>query len=122
MTLVLWIKGQPLVWDVTVVDTLADSYVLKSSEVSGFAAEMACKRKRSKYSSIISSNYVFKGLAFETLGPWCKEATQLIAESGDSKSKKFLFERISLAIQRGNAARIRGIFPDSALSEFFFLL
>jgi hypothetical protein len=62
-----------LVWDVTVVDTLADSYVLKSSEVSGFAAEMACKRKRSKYSSIISSNYVFKGLAFETLGPWCKE-------------------------------------------------
>jgi hypothetical protein len=33
MTLVPWIKGQPLVWDVTVVDTLADSYVLKSSEV-----------------------------------------------------------------------------------------
>jgi hypothetical protein len=34
MTLVPWIKGQPLVWDVTVVDTLADRYVLKSSEVS----------------------------------------------------------------------------------------
>jgi hypothetical protein len=31
------------------------------------------------------------------------------------KSKKFLFERISLAIQRGNAASIRGTFPDSAL-------
>jgi hypothetical protein len=53
MTLVPWIKGQPLVWDVTVVDTLADSYVLKTSEVSGFAAEMACKRKHSKYNSII---------------------------------------------------------------------
>jgi hypothetical protein len=50
MTLVPWIKGQPLVWDVIVVDTLADSYVLKTSEVSGFAAEMACKRKHSKYS------------------------------------------------------------------------
>jgi hypothetical protein len=114
-----------LVWDVTVVDTLADSYVLKTSEVSGFAAEMACKRK---YSSIISSNYIFKGLAFETLGPWCKEAidfinvigNRLIAESGVSKSKKFLFERISLAIQRGNAASIQGTFPDSALlSEIF---
>jgi hypothetical protein len=35
MTLVPWIKGQPLVWDVTVVNTLADSYVLKTSEVSG---------------------------------------------------------------------------------------
>jgi hypothetical protein len=75
MTLVPWIKGQPLVRDVTIVDidTLADSYVLKTSEVSGFAAEMACKRKYSKYRSIISSNYIFKGLASETLGPWCKE-------------------------------------------------
>jgi hypothetical protein len=36
-------------------------------------------------------------------------------------SKKFLFERISLAIQRGNAASIRGTFPDSALSEIFAL-
>jgi hypothetical protein len=36
--------------------------------------------------------------------------------------KKFLFERISLAIQRGNAASIRGTFPDSAiLSEIFVL-
>jgi hypothetical protein len=53
MTLVPWIKGQPLVWDVTIVDTLADSYDLKTSEVSDFAAEMVCKRKHSKYSSII---------------------------------------------------------------------
>jgi hypothetical protein len=60
----------------------------------------------------------------------CKEAidlinvigNRLIAESGDSKSKKFLFERISLAIQRGNAASIRGTFQDSALlSEIFAL-
>jgi hypothetical protein len=57
MTLIPGIKGQPLVWDVTVVDTLADSYVLKTSEVLGFAAEMASKRKHSKYSSITSSNY-----------------------------------------------------------------
>jgi hypothetical protein len=58
MTLVPWIKGQPF-WDVTIVDTLAVSYVLKTSEVSGFAAEMVSKRKHSKYSPIISSNYVF---------------------------------------------------------------
>jgi hypothetical protein len=100
---------------------------LKTSEVSGFAAEMACKRKHNKYRSIISSNYIFKGLAFETFGSWCKETIdfinvigdRLIAESGDSKSKKFLFERISLAIQRGNATSIRGTFPDSALYRKF---
>jgi hypothetical protein len=72
-----------LFWDVTVVDTLADSYVLKTSEVSGFAAEMACKRKHNKYRSIISSNYIFKGLAFETLGPWCKETIDFINVIGD---------------------------------------
>jgi hypothetical protein len=47
MTVVPWIKGQPLVCGVTIVDTLANSYILKTSEVSGFAAEMACKRKHS---------------------------------------------------------------------------
>jgi hypothetical protein len=47
---------------------------------------------------------------------------RLIAESGDSKSKKFLFERISLAIQRGNAASIRGTFPDSAILLEIFVL
>jgi hypothetical protein len=89
-----------------------------------------CKLQGKKYNN--TYHYIFKGLAFETLGPWCKETidfinvigngNRLIAESGDSKSKKFLFERISLAIQRGNAASIRGTFPDSALlSEIFAL-
>jgi hypothetical protein len=61
--------------------------------------------------------------------PSCKEAidfiyvigNRLIEESGDAKSKKFLFERIALAIQRGNAPSIRGTFPDSALSEICVL-
>jgi hypothetical protein len=61
-----WIKSQPLVWDVTIVDALADSYVLKTFEISGFASEMVCKRKHSKHSSTISSNYIFKGLGFDT--------------------------------------------------------
>jgi hypothetical protein len=38
--------------------------------------------------------------------------TDLLRESDYSKSKKFLFERISIAIQRGNSASIRGTFPD----------
>jgi hypothetical protein len=85
------------VWDVTVVDTLADSYVLKTSEV--------CKRKHSKYSSIISSNYVFKGLAFETLDPWCKEAIDFINVIGIRKGTfgefvflKYLYEKSILRL------------------------
>jgi hypothetical protein len=63
----------------------------------------------------ITLNYIFKGLAFETLGPWCKEAIdfireRLIGESGDSKSKKFLFERISLAIFNVETLQAFGVF------------
>jgi hypothetical protein len=70
---------------------------LKSSEVSGFTAEMACKRKHSKYSSIISSNYVFKGLAFETLGPWCKEAIDMSSETDLSRSQAIQNQRNSFS-------------------------
>jgi hypothetical protein len=45
ITLVPWIKGQPLVWDVTVVNTLADSYVLKTSEVSGLPLKWLANAK-----------------------------------------------------------------------------
>jgi hypothetical protein len=101
MTLVPWIKGQPLVWDVTVVDTLADSYVLKSSEVSGFAAEMACKRKHSKYSSIISSNYVFKGLALETLGLGAKKPSISLMSSETDLSRNQAIQNQRNSFSRG---------------------
>jgi hypothetical protein len=103
---------------------------LKTSELSGFGAEMACKRKHSNYSSIISSNYIFKGLAFETLGPWCKEAmdfinvigNQLIAESSDSKSKKFFFERISLAHSSWKRCKLSGHFSRFRINGNFCIV
>jgi hypothetical protein len=71
-----------------------------------------CKKSRNR------SIFIFPCPHFEVYG-FCISAPiefinvigeRLITESGDSKSKKFLFERISLAIQRGNAASIRGTF------------
>jgi hypothetical protein len=66
-----------------------------------------------------SANYIFKALAFETLGPWSLECktfidfigAKLIIESGDSRAKFFFYQRISLAIQRGNAASILDTLP-----------
>ncbi|KAH0814117.1 hypothetical protein GEV33_008674 [Tenebrio molitor] len=40
-TLIPWSKGQRLIWDVTCVDTLADSYIRKTSKIAGSAAEEA---------------------------------------------------------------------------------
>jgi hypothetical protein len=39
-------------------------------------------------------------------------------QKNNIRIKKFLFERISLAIQRGNAASIRNTFPDSAIQGY----
>ncbi|KAF2885104.1 hypothetical protein ILUMI_21068 [Ignelater luminosus] len=57
----------------------------------------------------------------ETFGPWSKEAQDLVHTigtnlnqiSGDSRSKQFLTQRISLAIQRGNAACVFETLPSS---------
>ncbi|KAF2890579.1 hypothetical protein ILUMI_15594, partial [Ignelater luminosus] len=83
-----------------------------SAVESGYAAEAAAKRKHSKYKVIKESYYFFVAFAVETFGLWSKEAQDLVHTigtnlnqiSGDSRSKQFLTQRISLAIQPGNAA------------------
>jgi hypothetical protein len=51
-TLIPWSKGQRLIWDVTCVDTLTDSYIRKTSINAGSAAEEASKRKHDKYQNL----------------------------------------------------------------------
>lgn len=76
------------------------------------------------------SNYHFVVFATDTMGPWWNEAKELIEELGsmliqntaDTKSKKYLKERISIAIQRGNAASILNTLPEGkGLDEVFSL-
>jgi hypothetical protein len=72
---------QKLIWDITIVDTLADSYVLKTSEVSGFLKWVA----NANIANMYRSNYIFK--AFETLGSWCKETIDFINVIGNRLSR-----------------------------------
>ncbi len=57
-----------MTWDVTVTDTLTDSYLATSSVTCGSAAEGAAKRKDLKYVPLTNS-YLFIPIAFETFGP-----------------------------------------------------
>ena len=50
LALMSWQADKPLTCDVTVVSTLADSYVRLSSQSAGSAAEVAADRKISKIS------------------------------------------------------------------------
>ena len=122
LTLVSWSKGKMLTWDATVTDTLAPSNLPVSMYTPGAAAEAASAAKTLKYEQI-SATYLFVPLAVETLGPICMEGSsflvelgrRLSAKSGDPRETSFLFQRISVAIQRFNSSCIRATFniaPD----------
>ena len=126
LTLVPWREGKSLIWDSTCVDTVAPSHLPSTSKIAGSAAESAARNKSNKYSNL-ADNYIFVPFAVETLGPWCREAKALISTigrclvqlSGDPRSSEFLRQRISIAIQRGNAVSILATFPESSILTKF---
>ena len=79
LTLIPWQAGKPLTWDVTVVSTLADSYLHSTSHSAGSAAETASVRKETKYSSL-PPEYIFQPVAIETLGPLNTSALNFLSE------------------------------------------
>jgi len=119
MTLITWWAGKPAVWDVTVVCTSAGSYLTSSAREAGAAAEfaLAANRKTAKYVSLAAS-YIFFQIAVETQGPLSEKARQLLcdlgrrisASSGDDREVSFLFQRVSVVVQRFNAVLLHDSF------------
>jgi len=117
LTLIPWQGGKPLTWDVMVVSTLADSYLHSKSHSASSAAETASVRKESKYSSL-PPDHIFQPVATETLGPLNASALNYLSEvgrwltslSGDSCETLFLFQHLSMIIQRLNFALIMDSF------------
>ena len=107
LTLKPWQRGLSFTWDVRVTTTLADSYILASASSADAAAEMAASRKQAKYAAL-SGSYVFQPIALETLGPINESAVQFLNDLGhritsvstDDKEAQFLFQRLSIALQR----------------------
>ena len=107
-------------------DTLAPSNLNLSVLSAGEAAENAASKKIAKYSSL-SDHYKFVPVAFETLGPPCQEGTDFIksigsrlrATTGDIRETSFLWQRLSVAIQRFNAICIRGTFEALQDASWF---
>ena len=122
LSLIPWQNGRPIAWDVTVIHPLADSYLSTVSLSAGGAAELAANRKYEKYSSLPSA-VDFQPLAFETLGALNSSAVDFISSlgfrlervSGRRNERNFLFQRLSICLQRFNAVAFRGSFstcPD----------
>src|SRR6218665_2585684 len=85
LTLIPWRAGRSLVWDVTVTDTLANSYLPRTSRTAGAAAEMAADRQEAKY-TLLAAVHHFVPLAFETMGPVCSAGLVFLSSLGKNLS------------------------------------
>jgi hypothetical protein len=121
VTSVPWQEGRCLMWDVTCPDTLASSYVAKAVTGPGAVATDAEARKRQKYHAIDHAVYKFQPVAIETLGAYGEDSWDFIQQLGrrlrtvtqDTRSASYLLQRLSVAVQRGNAACILGTIADN---------
>ena len=124
LTLIPWQGGRCLTWDVTIVDTCAASYVDANASAAGAAAEAAAIRKTAKYGTV-ALNHIFIPLAIETLGPLGSEALSFFADLGrrlslssdDPRETCYLFQRLSMLVQRYNAVAFRGSFVEDNARE-----
>ena len=106
-------KGKCLVWDATCVDTFCASSIVDAAITPGSAASSAEERKRVKYASL-ANRYEFQPIAVETsgvLGPSTiaflqRLGKKITAQSENRRETSWLFERLSIAVVRGNAASV----------------
>ena len=122
-------QRKSLLWEVTCVDTMAESYIALTSITPRTAAEKAKKAKIVLYSEL-TKDYIFTPIAVETFGSWGHQGHSLVKEigqklcniTGEKRSTFYLFQRISMAVQRGNAASILGtVSLSSNMDEIFYI-
>ena len=129
LTLFPYKEGKCLVWDFTCTDSLANSHIKETLNQPGAAAIKAEKLKITKYKQH-QKDYFFVPIAVEAFGGWGPDGAALIKslgkkiqdKSGKKRSTFFLFQSISLAMQRGNAASVLGTArPGQNLEEIYYL-
>ena len=122
--MVPWKDGKPLAWDTTVICTVADSYVVGSAREAGSAAKTAALRNKAKYATL-QRTHLFQPVVVESLGT-VEEATssfltelghRISALSGDNRETSFLFQRISVVVQRFNSVLLRESFSVDSRPE-----
>ena len=106
-------QGRSLCWDATCLNTFAESSIFDSAVEAGAAAAKAEASKRKKYSELVGK-YRFEPIAIETSGVYGPTTRIIVQEigkrisqaSGDKRESMWLKQRLSIAIQRGNAISI----------------
>jgi len=103
-----------------VPDTYVDSHVVNTAREVEAAANHAAANKNTKYSQL-SNTRVFVLVAIEPGGTWHHQAVELVQKlgrqtaniTGDAREFTFLFQQLSVALQRGNAVSFQNTFTAS---------
>ena len=106
-------RDKPLSWDATCVNTFAESSVYGNALEAGHAAAKAEAAKRVKY-GFMANSYRFEPIAIDTLGAYGPTTKNIIREigklitdkTGETRETQWLKQRLSIAVQRGNALSI----------------
>ena len=106
-------RGKSLCWDSTCVDTFCSTSVADTAVTPGAAATRAEGRKRERYSGL-TDRYLFEPVSVETAGTFGTSTLKFLkslgkritSQTGDKRETRWMFERISLAVTRGNAASV----------------
>ena len=118
-TSIPWAKGKPLSWDVIVPGIFSDPHINSTSAEADTAAKYAATFKESNYVDSASTHLLYP-VAIETAGPHDVRARELIEEIGrrmtavaeDTNESNYLYQKISITIQRGNAISFLHIFSN----------
>ena len=104
-TVLPWRSGRILVWDATCPDTFAPSHRDLVTRGAGAVADQAEERNKAKYAELATTHH-FVPLAVETtvLMIFLELGRRIKDESGEPLAYQYLLQRISVAVQRGNAA------------------
>ena len=117
VTLIPWKHGKCLSWDVTMPDTFAASHLRTTALNHGSAAESSVTLKTQNDANNARS-HIFTPVAIETSGVLIIQARELLTElekrifeiTGEVKETTYLFQQVSVAIQRGNMLCFTGSF------------
>ena len=107
--------------------------VEKSSIEAGKTAVWAEENKFTTYGNALRDDYHFVPIAVETFGSWGPIGHKFITDIGrtiagitkNPKSTSFIFQAISMAVQRGNVQCVQGAYGELAfeeLDEIFYIV
>ena len=106
-------RGRSLCWDATCTDTFCQTAINATAIRPGAAADAKEEEKRRRYSGL-AERYRFEPLAVETSGVLGTSSSKLLHEigrrisscTGDRRETSWLFQRVSVAVARGNATAV----------------